>query len=202
MSRMQGTGIGFAIALWLTLAGAEAAGAATIVLPRAGQIGISGQAQYGTLLDQGNLGKEFGTGPGMAVRARYRMRYERALGLSFESQTFDARTAQPADSLFARKQLTAILSSVEIYQMFGTRTRNTRYLCAGIGLAQTSYKLNDGETEFPGDGLALSAGVGMERFFYRSWAFDLSARYLALFHDGKNNHDLQASVGLVWYASY
>jgi hypothetical protein len=202
MSRMQSIVVGIAVAAWALAAGAGAARASTIVLPRPGQVGIAVQGQYGTLLDQGNLGKEFGTGPGMAVRARYRMRYERALGVSFESETFDARTSQPADSLYARKQFTTILSGVEIYQMFGTRTRSTKYVCAGISLAQTSYKLNDGETEYPGDGMALTAGAGVERFFYRSWAFDLGARYLALFQDGKVNHDLQASVGLVFYASY
>ncbi len=203
MSRMQGTTRGIVIAALAVVLGAGAAEAASsIVLPRAGQVGIGGQGQYGTLLDQGTLGKEFGSGPGLAVRARYRMRYERAIGLSFESESFDVRDPQPSDSLYARKQLTVILSGIEMYQMFGTRTRTTKYLCAGIALAQTSFKLNDGETEYPGDGLALTAGAGIERFFYRSWAFDLSTRYLAMFHDGKVNHDLQASVGLIFYASY
>ncbi len=203
MSRMQGTTLRIAIVAMaaLTLA-APVRAESTIVLPRPGQVGISVQGQYGSLLQGGAIGDLFNSGPGLAVRLRYRMRYERALGLSFESQTFDARKPQPSDSLFARKEATLILSGIEAYQLFGTRTRTTKMLSAGLGLVQTSYKLNDGETEFPGDGMFLSAGAGVEQFFYRSWAFDLSTRYLALFQNGKANHDIQASLGVVFYASY
>lgn len=173
----------------------------TIVLPRPGQVGVSLQGQYGTMFKAGEIGDTFDSGAGLAVRLRYRMRYERALGLSFERQSFDARDDTP-DSTFAPTELTVVTSGVEIYQMFGTRTRTVRMLSAGVGLAQLSYETFSGETEFPGDGLYVSVGAGLERFFWQSWAYDLGFRYMALFHDGETNHELQASAGVIFYVSY
>jgi hypothetical protein len=185
------------VALW---GGAGEAGAATVVLPRAGQVGVGMQGQYGSLLGSGSLGEDFSAGPGLAVRLRYRMRYERGLGLSFENQSFDARDEAAVDT--AATRLTFITSGIEFYQMFGTRSRTTRMLSAGLGLMQASKKLNDGETEFLDDALYLSAGGGIEHFFWRSWAYDLQARYFAVFQGGGVNHDFQASAGLIFYASY
>lgn len=197
------------------LALATAAGAATIVLPRAGQVGIGIQGQYGGLAKAGELGSEFGAGPGIAVRLRYRMRYERALGLSFETQEHDARhagrgagafdaLAQVGDTLLTRDRLKLVTAGVELYQLFGTRTKSTKMLSAGIGIAQVSAHLSDGETQYPiaGDGVYASVGAGVEKFFYRSWAWDLSTRYKAIFHDGKVNHDVQLSLGMIFYAAY
>jgi hypothetical protein len=76
----------------------------------------------------------------------------------------------------------------------------------GGGLAQMRASLNDGETELSGDnsgdGLYVSAGAGMENFVYRSWAWDLSARYFAVFRDGQANHNFQIALGAIFYASY
>ena len=189
----------FSLALGLA---PRSASAVTVVLPRPGQVGLSAQGQYGTLLKSGSLGKEFGSGPGIAVRLRYRMRYERALALSFESHKLDVREPSPPESLFAPSRVTVLLSGLEFYQMFHTRTRTQPMLSLGAGLAQFHAKLNDGEFIYPADGLYLSAGAGVERFFYRSLAFDVSTRYMALLHDGKTDHDVQASVGVIFYASY
>ncbi|HYM80766.1 MAG TPA: hypothetical protein VEY91_05050 [Candidatus Limnocylindria bacterium] len=185
---------------WL-LAASEAR-ADGIVLPRPGQVGISGQGGYGTLFSSGVFGEDFGSGPSIAVRLRYRMRYERALGLSFENQRFDAREAAPGDTAFDSMNL--VLSGIEFYQLFGTRTKATRMLMVGAGLAQPSAELRNGETFFftGGDGLYVSAGAGLERFFYRSWAWDLSFRYYALFKDGDANHQVQAALGVIFYAGY
>ncbi len=206
----------FAVALTLGLAAAQPAcpGAARaeslIVLPKPGQVGLSVGGGYGTLVSSGNVGVTFGAGPALCVRLRYRMRYERGLGLSFESQSLDAREVVRFDLAFpdsvAPTRLSLITSGVEFYQMFGTRTRTTRMLMVGAGIAQMRAELNDGSTDvagrFGGDGLYVSAGAGVERFFFRSWAYDLSARYLAVFREGKPNHDLQAALGLIFYASY
>ena len=139
------------------------------------------------------------------MRVRYRMRYERAIGLSFESQSFDAR--DPADSTGALIKTTAVLSGLELYQLFGTRTNAHKMISVGVGLAQISQDTrpgpnDDGGTIFPGDGLYVSAGAGVEQFFWNSWAFDLSTRYMALFQEGETNHDFQISLGLIFYASY
>ncbi len=191
--------------------------AASIVLPRAGQVGIGIDGQYGSLLKSGGLGDEFGAGPGLAVRLRYRMRYERAIGLSFQTQNLDSREhlrpspagaflggVQAQDTTNTRDHLVLTLAGFDIFQMFDTRSKSTKWVSAGIGLAQVSSRLSNKDVQYPiaGDGMYLSAGAGLEKFFYRSWAYDLNTHYLAVFHDGKLNHDLQASIGMIFYVAY
>lgn len=183
--------------------------AASIVLPRPGQVGVGIQGGFGTLLKSGELGGTFGNGPALAVRLRYRMRYERALGLSFEGQRFDIRVPEAHDpvdpTLSARINLRVILSGLEFYQLFGTRTRVTKMLMVGAGLAQTSGRTVDKETWYRqagSDGAYVSLGGGMERFLIRSWALDLSARYMAVFLPDERSHDVQAALGVIFYASY
>jgi hypothetical protein len=203
-----------AITMFLLMIGSGATAKTLIVLPRPGQVGFTLQGGYAGFTSQGSIGEDFGQGPALAVRVRYRMRYERAIGLSFEGSSFDARSSakftDPLTGLplansdpLAPKKVTLITSGVDFYKMFGTRTNTTRMLSASAGLAQVRTTLNDKETDFRiPDGLYLGAGGGLERFFWRSWAVDLSGRYLAVFVDGKTNHQLQAAIGLVVYASY
>jgi len=202
---------GSIVSLLTLLAAGSAMAANTIILPRSGQVGIGLQGQYGSLLKQGDFGEEFGSGPGLAIRLRYRMRYERAFGLSFESHNLDARSPGRAKTAFTaledsarRDRLTMNLAGIEFYQLFDTRTRTVKMLSAGAGLAQISARLDNGETQYPdkGDGVFVSVGAGVERFFFRSWAWDLSTRYHAIFHDGKTNHDVQGSLGIIFYAAY
>jgi len=196
-----GTGIALGAALALSTA-RPARAALPVILPRPGQIGFTIQGGYGTLLKTGNLGDEFGSGGGLAVRVRYRMKYERAVGLSFETQTLDARA--PADSMFARTSATTILSGLDFYQMFNTDDRTQSLLSFGAGLAQVHYTLRDGETEYPdqGDGLYLAAGGGIERFVYRSFALDFTARYTMIFQAQKVNQGIQALAGMIFYVAY
>jgi hypothetical protein len=200
------------VALGGLVTGVARAGA-VIVLPRPGQVGVSGSALYGTLLDNGSVGSQFGSGPGMALRIRYRMRYERAFGLTFEGHGLDPRPGDQVDlvtgetidpsSEGAFKRLNLYLSGLDFYQMFGTRTKLTKMVSIGAGLAHPVFNTNDGGTQVPlfGDGAYVSLGAGVERFFWQSMAFDLGARYHAVFLDGKANHDLQGSVGVIYYVS-
>lgn len=202
---------GLLAALVLAAWAGSASAANTILLPRSGQVGVGLQGGYGSMLKQGDFGDEFGSGAGLAIRLRYRMRYERAFGLSFEAHQLDARSPGRAQTAFTaledstrRDRLSVNLAGLEFYQMFDTRTRTVKMLSAGFGLAQFSARLDDGETQYPdkGDGVYVSAGAGVERFFFRSWAWDLSTRYFAILHDGNVNHDLQASLGIIFYAAY
>jgi hypothetical protein len=162
------------------------------------------QGQYGSLTKTGGFGSDFSGGGGLSVRLRYRLRYERAIGASFERQSFEVRSL--ADSATAQKTLTLINSSVEFYQLFGTDTRTTRMLSAGFGLCQPTKKLRDGETKLGGDdvldGAFISVGAGIERFFFQSLGFDLNVHYQTIFQNGSTNHNLQAAAGLIFYASY
>lgn len=179
-----------------------------IVLPRAGQVGIGVQGGYGLLLKNGAVGETFDAGESYTVRLRYRMRYERGLGLTFENNRFGARTEVPytGEPSTAPRNLGVILSGLEFYQMFNTRTRNVSMLSLGAGLVQQRVKLNSGETElsgtYSGDGFYLSAGAGVERFVYRSIALDVSTRYYAMFREGKPGHNVQVALGAIFYAGY
>ena len=217
MRRTRGIRLVAAMVLVLGVAlGALAAGSAqaasAVVLPRPGQVGVSLSGLYGTLLKGGNVGDPFGNGPGIAVRLRYRMRYERGFGMSFESHGLAPRPGDQVDVVTkesmkansddAYKQLNLFLYGVDFYQLFGTRTKTTKLVSVGAGLAHPVFALNNGDQQYAfGDGAYLSAGAGVERFFWQSVAFDLGARYHAVFLDGKLNHDLQFSAGFIMYAS-
>ena len=176
---------------------------AKVILPRPGDIGFVGVAQYGTLLKGGEMGDDFNSGAGFALRLRYRMRYERGLGLTFERHGFEPRTKSSADT--AATKLTLLATGAEIYQMFGTRTRAVKMLSAGVGLAQATQKLNSEETllsgEGVGDGFYVSVGGEVEYYFWRSWAMDFSLRYHAVILHQSTNHDFQIGAGLVFYAT-
>jgi len=199
------------VALVVTAPTARAA--STIVLPRAGQVGVGISGSFATLLPSGSLGEEFGSGPGLSVRLRYRMRFERAIGLTFDAQQLDSRNPSGAAGAFdsltdapavLRDRLKLVTAGFEFYQMFDTRERTVKMLSAGAGLAQVSAHLTDGEIQYPidGDGLYLSAGAGIERFFFRSWAWDLNTHYMAVFQGQKINHDISIQLGLIFYAAY
>ena len=178
----------------------------SIVLPRPGQVGIEIQGGYGALIKSGELGEDFSDGGTIAARLRYRMRYERALGLSFENQRFSIRTPEvdwPAGSgLPGRDHVNVVLSGIEYYKLFATRTPAVKMLIVGVGLAQTSGKTINNEGFFPGDGSYLCAGFGVERFLIKSWALDFSTRYSFVFLPDDHVHDVQVSLGLMFYASY
>ena len=211
--KRSGLGVVLAALSTLVLAASSAWAANTIVLPRSGQVGISITGQGGTLLKTGDYGKEFGAGGGLAIRLRYRMRFERAMGLTFDMERLGSRERTGAVTAFdsltdapavLRDQLRLNSAGIEFYQLFDTRERTVKSISAGFGLTQANAKLTNGETQYPlaGDGIYLSAGAGLERFFFRSWAWDLGTHYRAVFHDGTINHDVQVHAGLVFYAAY
>jgi hypothetical protein len=203
--------LGAAAAIVILAASSTPVHAWTVVLPRAGQVGVGLQYQYGGLAQAGNLGDEFGTGSGIAFRIVYRTRYERAIGLSYDTRQLKTRTARFDQTEFLasedglpRSSLTLQTYGLDGYQFFGTRTRTQAYLSASGGLAKTYAKISNGDPVYPidGDGLFLGAGFGLERFIYRSWAANASVRYTSVFLGGQTNHDVQAAVGMIFYAAY
>jgi hypothetical protein len=196
--------------LSLVLATASAHAAARVEPPRAGQVGLGLQLSYGSLLKSGDTGNEFGSGGSYAVRVRYRMRYQRAIGFSFEAHHYDVREPQPyvagQDSTILPDRLDTSLAGLDFYQMFGTRTANVSYVLVSGGVAIERVALNDGETEisgkFSGDGLYVGVGGGLERFVWRAVALDASARYYGIFREGRPHQSVQAQLGFIFYAGY
>ncbi|HEX5635367.1 MAG TPA: hypothetical protein VFX50_19120 [Gemmatimonadales bacterium] len=200
----------------LAAAAAPAAAQSNIVLPRSGQVGLGLQGQFGTLLSSGGLGEEFGSGGGLVVKVRYRMRFERAMGLTFDLQklgardpsgragAFDSLEVIPGQPVALRERLQINTAGIEFYQLFDTRSRTVKFISAGAGLALISSHLSTGETQYPtaGDGVFVSLGAGIERFFFRSVAWDMSVKYMGILHDQKLNHDFQLQGGLIFYAAY
>ena len=74
----------------------------------------------------------------------------------------------------------------------------------GAGLAQTSHHTADGTytRQAGSDGAYVGVSVGVERFLIHSWALDLSTRYHAIFLPGDQSYQVQAALGLIFYASY
>lgn len=208
--------LGVVVASALLLVVVTQARATNIVLPRSGQVGIGVQGQFGSLMKSGRLGREFGSGGNLAIRLKYRMRYERAMGLTFEQIKLDSR-APSSDSTLAfatpdpdhptqdpREWMQATTEGFEMYQFFGTRTKMPRYIGAGVGLAQISAHLQDGGTQYPyfPDAYYVSACGGLERFVFRSWAIDLTGRYMGILQDGSMNHHVHVALGMIFYAAY
>jgi hypothetical protein len=167
-------------------------------------VGIELAGGYGWLLNSGDLGGVFDEGYTIGARLRYRMRYERAIGLLFENERFKIRVPETVapDGGAPRERVNLVLSGLEFYKLFGTRTPTVKMIMAGVGLAQAKGVFTNGEAFFPGDGAYLSAGVGVERFFIKSWALDLSTRYVFAFLPDDHVHDVQVSAGIMFYASY
>ena len=110
-----------------------------------GRSGSACRAQYGIAAKSGLARHRLRRRPRTRRALRYRMRYERALGLSFESQRFDARGRAAFDGSDPDADATTALAvhlGVEFYQMFGTRTRTTRMLSVGAGSRRRRSKLN------------------------------------------------------------
>ncbi|TMQ74011.1 MAG: hypothetical protein E6K81_01775 [Candidatus Eisenbacteria bacterium] len=104
-----------------------------------------------------------------------------------------------------RTNVRVILSGADFYQMFGTRTRTTKMVGIGAGLAQTSSHTSDGQTYYRqegSDGAYVAVNAGIERFVIHSWAIDLSTRYHAIFLPGDRSHQVQVALGVIFYAGY
>jgi opacity protein-like surface antigen len=168
-------------------------------LVRQGTIALTGMASYGTLLESGRYGQTFNSGIGLGFGLRYRTSYEAAVGVSFESQRFDARA--PGDSAAAAVRLNLVVTSLDYYRFFSHRSRVPRYLVLGVGLVQARQTDADGELEYPGDGGMFKVGGGIEYWMSRSLTADLNVRYNGVFSNSRLDHDFQIGLGLNFYTS-
>jgi opacity protein-like surface antigen len=165
---------------------------------RNGTVSLGGAALYGTLFG-GQFSDEFKSGLGVGFNIRYRTAPDQALGLGFDSQIFAVKTV--SDSAAAPDRLQFIVTTFDYYKFFSVRKRMPAYLVLGAGIAQTRITDVDGEKEFPGDGGAFKVGAGLEYWIFRSMTLDAGVRYHGLLLQSQLNHQLQATLGLNFYAS-
>jgi len=171
---------------------------------RDGTLSLGMQGQYGTLVGTSGFGAEYNHGPSLGVRVRYRFAEDQAVGVSFETQRYDAKVDSAGQ--FAPKWLNAITTSIEYYNYFQTRKRTPQYLMIGAGLLQSRRHLNDSEVDFPGDGGVIILGAGAEYWWKRTLTFELSARYNGFIHSNETGattltHGFQAGIGFHFYTS-
>ena len=83
---MRSVAVRLMVATMVALGVRNACAESSVVLPKPGQIGLGAGGGYGGFVQSGNIAQTFGLGPEFNIRIRYRMRYERGFGLSFESR--------------------------------------------------------------------------------------------------------------------
>ena len=127
------------------------------------------------------------------------------------TRSFERHLARPSSQVLARivrlglPALAAALVAAALMLCFGRPNVAAGALSgsawfAGHWNTDVSFLsvLRDGTV----NALFLGAGAGFERFVYRSWAVDGSARYSAIFLDGTTNHEVQFALGMIFYAAY
>jgi len=170
---------------------------------REGTVSLGAQGGYGAFVGGSGFADDFSSGGNLAVRLRYRTGRESAIGLSFEGTRFNAKDDPVGE--FDPEWLQAVTTTAEYYQYFNVRKRAPRYVVFGAGLVQARRRLNNDETEFPGDGGVITLGVGTEYWWKRTITFELSARYYGMIK-GEEGSTLYsntaiAALGLHFYTS-
>jgi len=206
--RLLGKGVWLLATVFITVVTASVASAEWRPrVVRKGTLSLGLYGQGATILGGGELGSDFGFGPGLGARLRYRTSRESALSFNFAAQTYKANDGTFTADSIAVDNLTAITTTVEYVQYFRVRKRAPRYVLIGAGLLQTRRNLANDLTEFPGDGGVLTVGAGTEIWWKRTFSFDLALRYNAYikskeFEDGTDvTSTLEISLGFQFYTS-
>ncbi|MBN1504806.1 MAG: hypothetical protein JW952_07085 [Candidatus Eisenbacteria bacterium] len=186
-----------ALAAWvMTAAGWHSAGQCGPIFEERGTLMVGVQGQYGLLTGDAEPADEFDRGPGYALRLRYYMGDERAIGISMENQQFDGipgggSEPQPRD-------MTVAVFTADYLFYFQRPSALTRYLAVGVGFHHPARNYDDGSEVGP-DGLVLTAGAGLEYFFHRVVSFDVCVRGYGLFGQGGLLGSGEAAAGLNFY---
>ena len=178
---------------------AAAAGGFRPRLVRPGTVTLHGGALYGSLFGGGSFAEVFDHGLGLGFALRYRNSAETSYGLGFEAHRFDSKIV--ADSAGTPVKLQLVVTTLDYYRHYNTRTRLPRYLVIGAGLMQSRQENLNGEKEFNGDGGVIKLGGGLEYWVNRSLSMDFGVRYYGVLSRDRLNHDVEAGVGFNFYTS-
>ena len=185
-----------AAAAVLTAAGWCSTGLCGPIFEERGALMVGVQGQYGFLAGDAEATDEFDQGAGYALRLRYYLGNDRALGFSMENQRFDG-VAIAGDVPQPRDMSVAIFTA-DYLMYFQRASALSRYVTFGVGFHHPAREYQDGSEVGP-DGLVLTAGAGLEYFFHRVVSVDVCVRGYGLFGQGGLLGSGQAAAGLNFY---
>jgi hypothetical protein len=142
---------------------------------------------------------------GLAVRLRIGIDRASAFGFGFEAIGYDRATSTSdlADFEVSSRDTAASMHisavSGEYVRYFNRKAKQTPYAVAGVGWFRPEVRFGDTATRFPGSGVMLSLGGGMEHFFAPSVSLDISARANGLFAESGRGFGGQLAIGLRFY---
>jgi hypothetical protein len=162
---------------------------------RPGTLSLGIQGQYGAIAGPSDFADDYDFGSGFAIRIRYALGGPQAIGISFESQTFDPDPKStdenpPLELKFAN-------AMVEYVRYFNRGAGRSQYAAFGAGLFHPSEVRVNG-VQLVSDGLVLTAGGGLEIFFRRNTSIDLSLRAYGLIGDSVSA-TIEAAAGIHLY---
>ena len=162
-----------------------------------GTLMVGAQVQQCLLVGDAPPINDFDSGTGFAMRLRYYLGDNRALGISLESQIFDGVRAPVNDD--QPKRLTDAIIMADYLFYFDRESSLSRYVAVGLGLHHPGREYKSYGEVGP-DGLAASLGGGLEYFFHRSTSVDVSVRGYGLFGQGEGFlGSVEAAVGMNFY---
>ncbi|MCX5799813.1 MAG: hypothetical protein NTX17_00235 [Candidatus Eisenbacteria bacterium] len=162
-----------------------------------GTLTVGAQVQQCLLVGDAPPTDDFDSGTGFAMRLRYYLGNNRAFGISFESQVFDAVPAPVSDDQPRGFKDAIVMADYLFY--FDRESSLSRYVVVGLGLHHPGRDYRSGSEVGP-DGLAASLGGGLEYFFHRSTSVDVSVRGYGLFGQGDGLlGSVEAAVGMNFY---
>lgn len=185
-----------AAALVLAATGFGSTGQCGPIFEERGALAVGVQGQFGFLAGDAEAAEHFDQGPGYALRLRYYLGNDRALGISMESQRFDGTPGLGLQ--YEPKEMTVAVFTVDYLMYFQRASALTRYLTFGAGFHHPGREYKDGSEVGP-DGLALTAGAGFEYFFHKVASVDVCVRGYGLFGQGGLLGSGEAAAGLNFY---
>jgi opacity protein-like surface antigen len=147
-----------------------------------GAINLNLFAAYGSLTGNSRFGLDFNAGAGFGVNLRYTAAEHWALGLIFNSQRYQKRDDAANVDLIDKLVMTMVLG--EVYYYPNRESSASWYFVGGIGFYRPEIREQGEVVVFPGENLALQAGLGSELFIGETWGVDVSGRGFAYYGDG------------------
>jgi opacity protein-like surface antigen len=168
---------------------------------RTNAINLGLQITYGGVGGSSRIGEGFSSGIGYAFRFRYQMKPSFALGISFESQRFDANSNNPPSTEPDASDSTVNMTTVSGEAVFYVnRQKETNpYFITGIGIASPDVVDENLGSARVDDGPFLVLGAGLEHFIRDRFSIDLALRGYGLASGSEFTTMYQVCAGIQLY---